>query len=41
MVKVAVFLAGQDARGLSGAVVTAEELVRRLGLQWGVPKARL
>ena len=32
MVKAAVFLAGQDARGLSGAVVTAEELVRRLGL---------
>ena len=32
MVKAAVFLAGQDARGLSGANVTAEELVRRLGL---------
>ena len=32
MVKAAVFLAGQDASGLSGAVVTAEELVRRLGL---------
>ncbi len=32
MVKAAVFLAGQDARGLSGAVITAEELVRRLGL---------
>ncbi|MSQ06111.1 MAG: SDR family NAD(P)-dependent oxidoreductase [Dehalococcoidia bacterium] len=32
MVKAAVFLAGQDARGLSGAVVTAEEIVRRLGL---------
>ena len=32
MVKAAVFLAGQDARGLSGAVVTAEELVLRLGL---------
>ena len=32
MVKAATFLAGQDARGLSGAIVTAEELVRRLGL---------
>ena len=32
MVKAAVFLADQDASGLSGAVVTAEELVRRLGL---------
>lgn len=32
MVKAAVFLAQQDARGLSGAVVTAEEIVRRLGL---------
>lgn len=32
MVKAAVFLAGQDARGLSGAIVTAEELVQRLGL---------
>ena len=32
MVKAAVFLAGQDARGLSGANVTAEELVQRLGL---------
>ncbi len=32
MVKAAVFLAGQDAHGLSGANVTAEELVRRLGL---------
>ena len=32
MVKAAVFLAGQDAQGLSGANVTAEELVKRLGL---------
>jgi citronellol/citronellal dehydrogenase len=32
MVKAAVFLAQQDAHGLSGAVVTAEEIVRRLGL---------
>jgi len=32
MVKAAIFLAEQDARGLSGAIVTAEELVRRLGL---------
>ena len=32
MVKAAVFLADQDAKGLSGAIVTAEELVRRLGL---------
>ncbi len=32
MVKAAVFLARQDARGLSGANVTAEELVKRLGL---------
>ena len=32
MVKAATFLAGQDAQGLSGAIVTAEELVRRLGL---------
>ena len=31
MVKAAVFLAGQDASGLSGATVTAEEMVRRLG----------
>ena len=32
MVKAAVFLARQDARGLSGANITAEELVKRLGL---------
>ncbi len=32
MVKAAVFLAGQDAHGVSGAIVTAEEIVRRLGL---------
>ena len=32
MVKAATFLAQQDAHGLSGAVVTAEELVKRLGL---------
>ncbi len=32
MVKAAVFLAGQDARGVSGAIVTAEELVQRLNL---------
>ena len=32
MVKAAVFLAGQEAHGLSGANVTAEELVQRLGL---------
>ena len=32
MVKAAVFLAAQDAHGVSGAVVTAEEIVRRLGL---------
>lgn len=32
MVQAAVFLAGQDAQGLSGAIVTAEELVQRLGL---------
>ena len=32
MVKAATFLARQDAHGLSGAVVTAEELVKRLGL---------
>ena len=32
MAKAAVYLAAQDARGLTGAIVTAEELVRRLGL---------
>jgi 3-oxoacyl-[acyl-carrier protein] reductase len=32
MVKAAKYLAGQDAKGLTGATVTAEELVRRLGL---------
>ena len=32
MVKAAVFLAQQDAHGLSGAVVTDEEIVKRLGL---------
>jgi citronellol/citronellal dehydrogenase len=32
MVKAAVFLAQQDAHGLTGAIVTAEEIVRRLGL---------
>lgn len=32
MVKAAVFLAAQDAHGLSGNIVTAEELVQRLGL---------
>ena len=32
MVKAAVFLAQQNAGGLSGVIVTAEELVRRLGL---------
>ncbi len=32
MVKAAIHLAGQDARGLTGAVVHAEEIVRRLGL---------
>jgi NAD(P)-dependent dehydrogenase (short-subunit alcohol dehydrogenase family) len=32
MVKAAIFLAQQDARGLTGAVVTDAELVRRLGL---------
>lgn len=32
MVKAATYLAAQDARGLTGAIVTAEELVRRLGL---------
>ena len=32
MAKAAVYLAAQDGHGLTGAVVTAEELVRRLGL---------
>lgn len=32
MVKAIIFLAQQDAHGLTGAVVTAEELVTRLGL---------
>jgi NAD(P)-dependent dehydrogenase (short-subunit alcohol dehydrogenase family) len=32
MVKASIFLAQQDARGLTGAVVTDAELVRRLGL---------
>jgi NAD(P)-dependent dehydrogenase (short-subunit alcohol dehydrogenase family) len=32
MVKAATFLAQQDARGLTGAIVTDAELVRRLGL---------
>jgi citronellol/citronellal dehydrogenase len=32
MVKAAIYLARQDARGLTGAVVTDAELVRRLGL---------
>ena len=32
MVKAVVYLAQQDAHGLTGAVVTAEELVKRLGL---------
>ena len=32
MVKAAKYLAAQDAKGLSGTTVTAEELVRRLGL---------
>ena len=32
MAKATVYLAAQDARGLTGATVTAEELVRRLGL---------
>ena len=32
MAKATVYLAGQDARGLTGATVTAEELVRRLRL---------
>ena len=31
MVKAAIFLARQDAQGMSGAVVTDEEIVRRLG----------
>ena len=32
MARATVYLAGQDARGLTGAIITAEELVRRLGL---------
>ncbi len=32
MTRAAVYLAAQDARGLTGAIVTDEELVRRLGL---------
>ena len=32
MVKAVIFLAQQDAQGLTGAIVTDEELVRRLGL---------
>ena len=32
LTKAAVYLAAQDGRGLTGAIVTAEELVRRLGL---------
>ena len=32
MAKATVYLAAQDARGLTGAIITAEELVRRLGL---------
>ena len=32
MAKATIYLAAQDARGLTGAIVTAEELVRRLGL---------
>ena len=32
MAKAAVYLATQDARGLTGSIVTDEELVRRLGL---------
>ena len=32
MAKATVYLAAQDAHGLTGAIVTAEELVRRLGL---------
>ena len=32
MVKAVIYLAQQDARGLTGVIVTAEELVKRLGL---------
>ncbi len=32
MAKATVYLAAQDARGLTGAIITDEELVRRLGL---------
>jgi hypothetical protein len=32
MVKAVVFLARQDAHGLTGAVVTDQEIVARLGL---------
>ena len=32
MARATVYLAGQNARGLTGAIITAEELVRRLGL---------
>ena len=32
MVKAIIYLAQQNAHGLTGAVVTAEELVKRLGL---------
>ena len=32
MARATVYLASQDARGLTGAIVTAEELVHRLGL---------
>jgi NAD(P)-dependent dehydrogenase (short-subunit alcohol dehydrogenase family) len=32
LAKATVYLAAQDARGLTGTIVTAEELVRRLGL---------
>ncbi len=32
MAKATVYLAAQDARGFTGAIITAEELVRRLGL---------
>ena len=32
MAKATVYLAGQDSRGLTGAIITAEELVRRLGM---------
>ncbi len=35
MVKAAVFLAGQDGRGLTGSTVTDQELVTRLGLWRG------